>query len=177
MRLPRLSGRSLGDGMKTTLQTAVIMFLLVGTATGGQFDHAAYGETTLDEIFAAAPKISEGADLFFKKRQFEVELLRGPQKVSNGWITVVFRTLGISDPPPVNHEILVRSPQGKEVEMYVQDVLVEPLREEVAVGSKVRVFALYLFFNGHTQKPGFVLNEFQALDTSPNSAAAPDADR
>lgn len=161
--------------MNVSATCSLLMLMLASVVSASDFDHDAYVKTTLAEVQATAPKISQGADLFFKKRQFEVEVVRGPESVSNGWITVVFRTLGIADPPAVNHEIIVKGSDGKELEMYVQDVLVDALRDEVPVGSRFRAYALYLFFNGHTQKPGFVLSEFEALNSSlqPTATAPP----
>ena len=130
------------------------------------FDHASYVSTSLDEIYASAPKITEGADIFFKKRQFAVKLTSAPAKCPDGWIRKVFQILGIADPPAVTHCVNVESSEGRTTEVYVQDVLVDALREEIPVGGSLRIYAAYLFFNGHTRRPGLVMNEFEAIDAA-----------
>ena len=145
----------------------VFLAVIVSVSLLGQqaFDESAYTKTTLEEIYAGAPRIEEGADLFLKKRQFVVKLKDGPRKCSNGWITVVFRTLGVESPPPVSHCVTVESESGLVNEMYVQDVLVESLGKEVRPGGTFTAYVLYCFFNGHTKKPGFVLSEFDPVTT------------
>ena len=170
VRVEAAEPRAVGRLMRTQIAKVLVFMVFAWTGSAGEFDHEAYVKTTLDEIFATAPKIEEGADLFFKKRQFEVTLVSVPEKVSNGWITVVFRTLGITDPPPVNHAIKVRSASGKVVEMYVQDVLVEAILNEVGVGTRFNAYALYLFYNGHSRQPGFVLSEFEVLEAAAENA-------
>jgi hypothetical protein len=142
--------------------------ILGSTAVIGEeqtFDHDSYLATSLEEIYASAPKITEGADLFFKKRQFVVKLEEPPAKCPDGWIRKVFQILGVAEPPPVTHCIKVASAEGRTAEIHVQDVLVDALREEIPVGGSLRIYAVYLYFNGHTQQAGFVMNEFEAVDT------------
>lgn len=153
-------------------RAALLLALWPLAGLAASFDYDAYAKTTLKQIYAEAPKITEGADLFFKKRQFVVTLKSAPAKCPNGWITVVFRTLGIKEPPPVNHCITVTDGE-RENEIYVQDQLADALKAEVKVGQPFRAYVLYCFYNGASKKPGFVLNEFEAVGREGNALFSP----
>src|SRR5215467_13729050 len=104
------------------------------------FDYDSYKETTLDEILDNPPDIQEGMDFFIKKRQFVVKVERYPEQCTARVVSRVLQMQGITNIPAVSHCMQVSSPKGKSVQVYVQDKIVDGLKEDVKLGDKIKVY-------------------------------------
>jgi len=131
------------------------------------FDYESYTPTTLDEILDHPPAISEGMDIFFKKRDLAATVTEVPGPGTAVIVGRVLRIRGVisqtQEAPAVNHCVTVKSDMGKSVRMFLQDVLVETFRVEAPVGTRVRLWVAYLYYGAASREHGFLVNEFEAL--------------
>jgi hypothetical protein len=143
------------------------------------FDYGSYQPTTLDELVATVPKIDEGMDIFLKKRQFEIRIEGRPKRCTALIVGRVLRMLGIDEPPEASHCMQVSGTAGKKREVFVQDALVESLREHVKKGDIIRVYALYFYYAAASGNLGILINEFDDplhhQGAEPNSGIQPSA--
>jgi hypothetical protein len=147
----------------------LILLALVATHTAAaqDFDEESYAVTDLDAIYAGAPTIDEGMDLFFRKVQFVASLDQLPQSCAAAVVPKVFTMLGLGEAPAVNHCLKVRSLSGRVASLYVEDVVVEATAGDLALAQGVLIYAAYLWWNGVTQQPGMLVTGVTTGVTDP----------
>jgi len=158
MLTPRVL-RKLGSLAALLLPVALSV---VPHAAATEFNFARYKETDLDE-FLARRRPASGMDIVpMLPLKLDVTL------VSYGKPCEVFALKqsmlmgGISkqdiDELQVSTCIRVRSAKGRELEVFIQDIVNGFLPNEVPIGSKLSIFAIHIYTT--PQKPGLLINEF-----------------
>jgi len=155
--------------------TVVMLAFLfaAGSPTEAAFDYARYKEASLDDLLAL-PRPAKGVDIRdgapFKLEVTlasaggvcSTELLKRSMMMS-GFTKAQIDGLGAS------HCILVRSANGRQLKVFVQDIVYGFLPREVPIGGKLTLYAIHVFTS--TEGPGLLVNEFQT--TKPGEPAKP----
>jgi len=128
------------------------------------FDYDRYTPGDLDVISARKPSAA-GADVFGAvPYRFNVTLVAQAAPCPTGFLKRSMTMMGIGkDVPggmPISNCVKVRTAKGKELSLFIQDVLTEPLAKEVPAGKKVTLYAILMFQS--QDGPGFLINEFKA---------------
>jgi hypothetical protein len=151
--------------------TLAAILLLVGILPAQAFDYARYQVTDLDQLMAQKrPKA--GVDLYpARPLKLKVVLAGYAEGCESG---LVKRTMVMADIPKdqvdalaISRCIKIRSPKGKELRIFIQDVVADFLPKEVPLGSSITLYAVHLFTGSNG--PGLLVNEFSTSDAPPSA--------
>jgi hypothetical protein len=138
------------------------LFLILLATEAIAFDYDRYKPADLDVISARKPS-GPGSDVFRGvPYRLDVTLASQDAPCATGYLKKSMLMMGIGkDVPggvPISNCVRVRTAKGKELSLFIQDVLTEPLAKEVPVGKTVTLYAILIF---HDQEgPGILINEF-----------------
>jgi murein DD-endopeptidase MepM/ murein hydrolase activator NlpD len=141
------------------LAVAVVM---LGFPPAWGFDYARYQPTDLDALMAQ-PRPARGVDIHpALPLKLEVTLLSYAEGCRTELLKKTMITGGFAkeqvDGLQVMGCIKVRSAQGKELRIFIQDVVSSFLPREVPLGSPVTLFAIHVFTS--PEGPGLLVNEY-----------------
>lgn len=127
------------------------------------FDYDRYPETDLDALLAKQRPAS-GVDLFpVLPMKLKATLTAYGEPCKTGFLMKSMSMAGIADPNlKITRCIKVRSAKGKQVQLFIQDVVADFLPKEVPLGSGLTLFAVHLFTG--QDGPGLLVNEFRTED-------------
>jgi hypothetical protein len=143
------------------LQIAALVILL-GSPSVLAFDYTRYEPADLDALLAQS-RPSSGIDIYRgRPLKLKVTLV----SYAEGCLTSVLKKSMIKGGAPkvqvdalqVTSCIKVRSAQGSEVRMFIQDVVASFLPKEVPLDSSVTLLAIHVFTSA--QGPALLVNEF-----------------
>lgn len=148
-------------GWLATLLLTVVPFA-VPEAARAEFNFARYKETDLDE-FLARRRPTSGLDVYpMSPLKLDVTLASQGGPCASGALK---RTLIMSGMPKTDADglqvtncITVRSAKGRELKVFIQDVVYGFLPDEVPVGDKLSLYAIHAFTS--PDGPGLLVNEF-----------------
>lgn len=149
----------------------VLFAVLVAAVPAWAFNYERYEKVDLDAILEEAvganhEEVDDTAMTILESRkiQFEAVLQQHAYVCSAATLKTVFTMLGVSPETvtrlELGHCLEVTSAKGKTVKLYVQGMLVEPLKEEVRAGETFLLFCDYLFWSNG--QPGILMSEFLA---------------
>jgi hypothetical protein len=156
------------------------LMLLGGSASA--FDYSHYQPEDLDILIERKPPEGNGVDVFpVRHIRLDVTLAApaAPCSVTlatqskTDFLKWAMLTSGIEqewiDRVAITHCIQVKSAKGKQLPMFIQDVLVDSLAKEVSPGGKMTIYAMLVYFE--QSGPGIIINEFVSpqTDTGQNS--------
>ncbi len=153
--------------MRRFMNAVAVVVLTVVVAAGSRaeaaFDYARYKESSLDELLAL-PRPAKGVDVSngapFK---LEVTLADAGGVCSTELVKKAMAMSGFTkeqvDGLNASHCITVRSAKGRQLKVFVQDILYGFLPREVPVGGKLTLYAIHVFTSA--DGPGLLVNEFQ----------------
>jgi murein DD-endopeptidase MepM/ murein hydrolase activator NlpD len=138
------------------------------------FDYARYQVTDLDDVLTQ-PRPKTGLGLHRAEAlRLEVKLVSYEETCNVEAIAPTMRMLNFSkemiDGVQASRCIKVRSAQGRETLVFVQDVVRAFLPAEVPLGGTVTLYAVHLFTT--STGPGLLVNEFEAKKPKGADAAA-----
>ena len=159
--------------MKSNDQSRIFAWLLIAAVllipawgargVGAEFDRASYQSVTLDELVEAAPPITEGMDIFLRKRQFTIKLEESPKKCTASIVGTVLKMLGVAEPPATSHCVMISTPRGPKLSAFVQDSLVAHLRRVVKPGQDFHAYVLYFYYSGSSKELGLLVSAFDEM--------------
>jgi len=153
-----------------SLPPLAALFVLGGALPAEAFDYARYQVTDLDQLMARKrPKA--GVDLYpARPMKLKVALAGYAEGCESG---LVKRSMVMADIPKdqvdalaITRCIKIRSPKGKQLRIFIQDVVADFLPKEVPLGSSITLYAVHLFTGPNG--PGLLVNEFATGDDAPN---------
>jgi Peptidase family M23 len=131
------------------------------------FDYDRYKPADLDAIASRKPS-GPGADVFRgEPYRLDVTVVSQAAPCATGFLkrSMIMMGIGHKDAPggiPISNCVKVRTAKGKELLLYIQDVLTEPLAKEVPAGKQVTLYAVLMFLS--QDGPGILINEFSAKE-------------
>jgi murein DD-endopeptidase MepM/ murein hydrolase activator NlpD len=139
-----------------------MLVVLLGAPPARGFDYARYQATDLDALIAQ-PRPARGVDIHRAlPLKLEVTLVSYAESCQTELLRKTMVTAGFSkdqlDGLQVMGCIKVRSAQGKELRIFIQDVVSSFLPREVPLGSPVTLFAIHVFTA--PEGPGLLVNEY-----------------
>jgi hypothetical protein len=147
----------------------------IPNAAHAEFNFARYQETDLDE-FLARKRPATGPDVYpMSPVKLDVTLtsLGGP--CASGSLK---RSLLMSGMPKQDVDglqatncITVRSARGRELKVFIQDVVYGFLPQEVPVGDKLSLYAIHVYTS--PEGPGLLVNEFLTPKSAPRVDTPP----
>lgn len=160
------------------VRLAIALVALVATPAFA-FDFARYQAADLDDILAK-PRPQSGLDLHdAKPLRLEVKLVSYEESCAVQAVPRTMQMLGFSkeqiDGVQASRCIKVSSAKGKEVVLFIQDVVRAYLPREVPLGGSLTLFAIHLFTA--PDGPGLLVNEFEAPKDGAKGGAAAAADK
>jgi len=164
------------------MKSAVLLIILYSGFSYG-FDYAAYEKETLDGIISKSNVVldshvgDEGVDIINPVLPFALHetLEKMPYNCDSNGLVSFMSMIGFDKEkiPPANHCVKIKSKSGVSVTFYVQDTLVEYIRNECKTGEKIQIWAIWVFSNGFDRLPRLLMNEFDA--SAPNKSSKRDA--
>jgi hypothetical protein len=148
---------------------AAIVFLL-GSSSAWSFDYARYQPADLDTVMAQARPRS-GFDAYrARPLKLKVTLASYSQSCLTSLLNKAMITGGIPkeqvEALHVTACIKVRSAKGRELPVFIQDVVAGFLPREVPLGSQLTLWAIHVFTSA--AGPGLLVNEFSTdADNNP----------
>jgi hypothetical protein len=160
------------------LANLTAMLVLLGSSSAWGFDYARYEAIDLDALMAQ-PRPLLGVDIRpARPVKLKVTLVSYAEGCEATLLRKTMIPAGIAkdqvDALQVTGCIKVRSAQGKELRMFIQDVVSSFLPTEVPLGSPVAFFATHVFTA--PEGPGLLVNEFstEAASNPPKSGSSSD---
>ena len=144
------------------LAGVVAAVVLFGALPAWSFDYARYQAADLDELLAQ-PRPAKGVDIYpARPLRLDVTLVSYAENCPTALLKKTMVTAGVAkdlvDGLQVLGCIKVRSAKGRELWIFVQDVVSSFLPSEVPLGSPVTFFAIHVFTA--PEGPGLLVNEF-----------------
>jgi hypothetical protein len=138
--------------------------VLLGSPPAWAFDYTRYEPTDFDALLAQ-PRPRSGVDIY---RALPLKLKVTLVAYAEGCPTALLKKSMITGGAPkaqvdallITSCIKVRSAQGKEHQMFIQDVVASFLPKEVPLDTPVTLLAIHVFTA--TAGPGLLVNEFMA---------------
>ena len=161
-----------------TLATLAALLLLGAARPASAFDYARYQVTDLDQLIAQKrPKA--GVDLYpARPLKLRVALAGYAESCESALLK---QSMVMADIPQdqvdalaITRCIKIRSPKGKLLRIFIQDVVADFLPKEVPLGSSITLYAVHLF-TGPTG-PALLVNEFSTGDDAPKAEKRADDD-
>jgi hypothetical protein len=153
----------------------LVVFNAVPEAARAEFNFARYEETDLDELLARRRPAS-GRDVYpMSPMKLDVTLAShgGPCPSQDFKRSLV--TSGMpkqdADGLQVTNCITVRSAGGRELKVFIQDVVYGFLPQEVPVGDKLSLYAIHIYTS--PEGPGLLANEFLTPKSAPRADTPP----
>ncbi|MCA1380971.1 MULTISPECIES: M23 family metallopeptidase [unclassified Bradyrhizobium] len=149
-------------GLLASLSVLLAVLSTGPRATAAEFNFARYKETDLDE-FLARRRPATGMDVYpMSPLKLDVTLASHGEPCANGALK---RSLIMSGMPKQDADslqatncITVRSAKGRELKVFMQDVVYGFLPNEVPVGGKLSLYAIHAFTS--PDGPGLLVSEF-----------------
>ena len=140
----------------------LVVLCAVPDAARAEFNFARYKETDLDEVLARR-RPATGLDVYpMSPLKLDVTLASHGEPCASGALK---RSLIMSGMPKTDTDALqatncitVRSAKGRELKVFIQDVVYGFLAGEVPVGDKLSIYAIHAFTS--SDGPGLLVNEF-----------------
>ena len=147
---------------------AGVAALLFGALPALCFDYARYQAADLDALLAQ-PRPSKGIDIYpALPLRLDVALLSYAKTCQTTQLRKAMVAAGIAKQQVDTLEVLgcikVRSAKGRELRIFVQDVVSSFLPKEVQLGRQVTLFAIHVFTA--SDGPGLLVNEFSTVAAS-----------
>jgi hypothetical protein len=143
------------------LASVAALVVLVGFRPAFGFDFTRYDATDLD-VLMAQRRPSSGMDIYpARPLKLRVALVNYGEGCESALLKKAMVAAGVvkyQDALPVTQCITVRSGQGHELRMFIQDVVSAFLPKEVPLGSMVTFYAIHVFTAA--EGPGLLVNEF-----------------
>jgi hypothetical protein len=145
------------------LASVAALVVMVGFRPAFGFDFARYGATDLD-VLMAQRRPSSGMDIYpARPLKLRVALVNYGEGCESALLKKAMVAAGVAKygdalPVTVTQCITVRSGQGHELRMFIQDVVSAFLPKEVRLGSMVTFYAIHVFTA--PEGPGLLVNEF-----------------
>lgn len=141
---------------------AASVLLVVPGAAHAEFNFARYKETDLDE-FLARRRPATGMDIYpMLPLKLDVTLASRGEPCASGALKRALIMSGMPKPDAdglqATNCITVRSAKGRELKVFIQDVVYGFLPNEVLVGDKLSLYAVHAFTS--PEGPGLLVNEF-----------------
>jgi hypothetical protein len=138
--------------------------ILLGSPAAWGFDYTRYEATDLDALMAQ-PRPRSGVDIYSARPlKLKVTLVSYAEGCLTSLLNKSMVTAGLPkaqvDALQVTSCIKVRSAKGKELRMFIQDVVASFLPKEVPLGNSVTLLAIHVFTTA--EGPGLLVNEFLA---------------
>ncbi|MGJ4929970.1 M23 family metallopeptidase [Bradyrhizobium sp. HKCCYLS2038] len=144
------------------------LVVLAGHRAEAAFDFARYKEASLDDLLAL-PRPRTGVDVK-RAAPFKLEVTLSdvggvcPSEFLKRSMLISGFTKEQVDALGVSHCIKVRSAKGRELKVFVQDIVYGFLPREVPVGGKLTLYAIHVFTSA--EGPGLLVNEFQTAQSA-----------
>jgi hypothetical protein len=153
----------------------LVVLCAVPDAVRAEFNFARYKETDLDE-FLARKRPATGLDVYpMSPLKLGVTLASHGEPCASGALK---RSLIMSGMPKADADglqatncITVRSAKGRELKVFIQDVVYGFLPNEVPVGDKLSLYAIHAFTS--PEGPGLLVNEFLTPKSAPRADTPP----
>ncbi|MBR0776096.1 M23 family metallopeptidase [Bradyrhizobium diazoefficiens] len=160
---------------KPGLLAAALLLVVSAVPVWAEFNFARYKETDLDE-FLARKRPATGMDIYpMLPLKLDVTLASRGEPCANGALK---RALIISGMPKQDADglqatncITVRSAKGRELKVFIQDVVYGFLPDEVPVGDKLSLYAIHAFTS--PEGPGLLVNELLTPKSAPGADKPP----
>ncbi|CAL75731.1 hypothetical protein; putative signal peptide [Bradyrhizobium sp. ORS 278] len=147
--------------------------ILTGHGVEAAFNYARYQETSLDDLLAL-PRPANGVDIKAgAPLKLDVILVNADGPCATGFLRRAMTMTGF-DPTGaigISNCITVRSAKGKQLKVFVQDIVYGFLPREVPVGGKLTLYAVHLYTSA--DGPGLLVNEFQTAQPSAQPSGKP----
>lgn len=151
-------------GSVRKLFNIAVLVVLLGSPSAWGFDYTRYEATDLDALMAQ-PRPRSGVDIYpVRPLKLKVTLVSYAEGCLTSLLDKSMITAGVPkaqvDTLQVTSCIKVRSAKGKELRMFIQDVVASFLPKEVPLGSPMTLLAIHVFTTA--DGPGLLVNEFVA---------------
>jgi hypothetical protein len=151
-------------GSARKLFNIAVLVVLLGSPSAWGFDYTRYEATDLDALMAQ-PRPRSGVDIYqTRPLKLKVTLISYAEGCLTSLLNKSMITAGVPkaqvDTLQVTSCIKVRSAKGKELRMFIQDVVASFLPKEVPLGSPMTLLAIHVFTTA--DGPGLLVNEFVA---------------
>ncbi|GLH81154.1 hypothetical protein SSBR45G_60630 [Bradyrhizobium sp. SSBR45G] len=145
--------------------------VMVGSPAAAEFNYARYQEASLDELLAL-PRPANGVDIKAgAPLKLEVTLVNAGGSCETGFLRRAMTMTGFDRTGAIgiSNCITVRSAKGKQLKVFVQDIVYGFLPREVKVGGRLTLYAVHVYTSA--EGPGLLVNEFQTAQ--PATSAQP----
>jgi len=154
------------------LANLAAMVLWLGCQPAFGFDYERYQATDLDALLTQSRPRS-GLDLHgTRPLKLRVTLVAYGESCETFSLKTSLKMAGVvvDEQHPVTRCITVRSAKGRDLRMFIQDVVADFLPKEVPLGGQVMLFAIHVYST--PEGPGLLVNEFSTDAGSDPAAGA-----
>src|SRR5579864_6666974 len=153
---------SIPGGLTMAAVALVLVWAPAWQAASADFNFSRYVPTDLDELLAQ-PRPTDGIDLNDSRPlKLDVTLADQGEECSSEQLKLAMRMQGYTqeqtDATQASHCITVRSAKGKQLKVFIQDVVYAYLPHEVPLGGKLTLYAIHIFTD--PSGPKLLVNEF-----------------
>ncbi len=137
------------------------------------FDFDSYRDESMTDLLERAREVAAthahdgGVEIIFPLTKLHLyeELAEPPYACDSNHLITYLGVMGVGtdrDLPPINTCIKIRAETGELVELFAQDQVARYIPEEVPIGEKMHLYAIWVYVNNDDSLPYLLLNEFKA---------------
>ena len=138
------------------------------------FPWDSYKAVDIDSIYETDMKLesqtSTGQKIWspLRKLHFTSALIGYPQSCNLGNLGYALSVNGVSlkSLPPISTCIRLKSPKGREFDLFIQDQVGSFLPKEIKLGEQVDIYVAYIYADEDSKSLGMIINEYKKAETS-----------
>lgn len=145
-----------------TLRRMLFASILAAAAIAGPVDaDAVHREVDIDAYVAEQRPLTASSRTLLPPRyiSFAAKLAQPPRKAKTDYLRQAFSVLGITEPPAVGHQMLLVTPAGSKLPVYVEDALVPAIAATPAARQGARFWGYHIYT--YSRGPAIVVTRLQ----------------
>lgn len=159
------------------MKAMIFLLTLMATQHAFAFDKSRYVSSTLDDLISRSQKMIDehqhtgGIELMLPPNSYTIEttLEKMPFPCDSMFLKVALKSLKYyptdapdDSLPAINTCIIVKSAAGVSVISFIQDSVAKYIPEELNIGDKITLYAIWLYSADEDKLPRLLTNEFSS---------------
>ena len=138
----------------------VLLFSAAAQAAGPAID-AAYKAVDIDDYTARQRPLAAGTRTLLPPQYivFTARIDQPPRPAKTEYLKLALSVLGIADAPAINHQMMLATPGGRRLPVYVEDALVQVLAQSAPVQTESRFHGYHIYT--YSKGPAIVISGYQ----------------
>lgn len=138
-----------------------LLAALLAAAPSRAGEPAEFTPVSIEQLEPSVALGEKDVEIVLRKVSLDAEVAALPAPRRAQYLTGVLRDMGANPAPSVSHGMVIRSPTGKTLNVYLEDSVAERAGKELKAGDKITLYG-YHVYNAQKHGPGILVSGFEA---------------